>query len=183
MRQQRHPCLGLVPLGPGGRLPQDDRVRRWAFSFRRDQETPDTQLATFNFDGKAITCESATWTRQGFDGETFGAAFYGENGTLVIGSKVTVFDAKGKQTEQTPIKMTNDAHVGNFFAGIRDGKPLNAPIEEGTKSTDLCHLANIAYRTGRTVSFDAGSHSIVGDSEAAGSGSVNIGRLGTEGLA
>ena len=46
-------------------------------------------------------------------------------------------------------------HIRNFIASIRgDAKP-NAEIEEGHKSTRLCHLGNIAYRTGKTLAFDA----------------------------
>ena len=44
----------------------------------------------------------------------------------------------------------------NFLDCVRDGKRPNADIEEGHKSTRLCHLGNIAYRTGAgTLRFDA----------------------------
>jgi hypothetical protein len=33
-------------------------------------------------------------------------------------------------------------------------------------STTLVHLANISYRLGRTLNFDAASYSCIGDSEA-----------------
>ena len=43
---------------------------------------------------------------------------------------------------------------------------LNAPIEEGAISTTLVHLANISYRVGRSLHFDAASYKVVGDAEA-----------------
>ena len=43
---------------------------------------------------------------------------------------------------------------------------LNGPIEEGAISTTLVHLANISYRLGRTLHFDAASYSCTGDAEA-----------------
>ena len=51
---------------------------------------------------------------------------------------------------------------------MRSRKPadLNAPIEEGAISTTLVHLANISYRLGRSLQFDAASYSCVGDEEA-----------------
>jgi len=56
----------------------------------------------------------------------------------------------------------------NFIAALRTRKheDLNAPIEEGAISTTLVHLANISYRLGRTLHFDAASYSVPGDAEA-----------------
>ena len=44
---------------------------------------------------------------------------------------------------------------------------LNSEIEEGVKTTTLCHLGNIAYRTGQTVNFDPAKREITGDPAAA----------------
>ena len=46
------------------------------------------------------------------------------------------------------------AHIGNFIEAIRGNAKLNSPIEDGQKSTMLCHLANIAYRTNTVVQCD-----------------------------
>ena len=48
----------------------------------------------------------------------------------------------------------------------RDRGHLNAEIEEGAISTTLVHLANISYRVGRTINFDAATYSVKGDPEA-----------------
>jgi len=50
---------------------------------------------------------------------------------------------------------------------VRSGGRPNADIEEGVKSTTLCHLGNIAYRTGQTIQFDPERRQIVSDDEAA----------------
>ena len=55
---------------------------------------------------------------------------------------------------------------GSFLDRIRDGKRPRANIEEGHKSTRLCHLGNIAYRLRRTLKFDATAETIPGDAEA-----------------
>ncbi len=57
-------------------------------------------------------------------------------------------------------------HFNNFIEGIREGKPLRAEIEEGQKSTVLCHLGNIAWRTGHTVNFDPKTRKIAEDEAA-----------------
>jgi hypothetical protein len=43
---------------------------------------------------------------------------------------------------------------------------LYAEIEEGHRSSALAHLANAAYRTGRTLTFDTKAERFVGDPEA-----------------
>ena len=46
------------------------------------------------------------------------------------------------------------AHLQNFLDCIRTGGRPAADIEEGHRSTLLCHLGNIAWRTGRTLDCD-----------------------------
>jgi hypothetical protein len=48
----------------------------------------------------------------------------------------------------------------------RKREHLNAEIEEGAASTVLVHLANVSYRVGRTLHFDAKTMTCVGDAEA-----------------
>src|SRR4051794_16120145 len=62
---------------------------------------------------------------------------------------------------------TDRPHYRNFLDCVRSRKRPNADVEEGHKSTRLCHLGNIAYRLGRTVHFDATSEGIPDDAEAA----------------
>jgi hypothetical protein len=59
-----------------------------------------------------------------------------------------------------------EAHLRNFLACIRDRKRPNADIEDGHKSTRLCHLGNIAYRVGRVLRFDAATETLLDDPEA-----------------
>jgi hypothetical protein len=61
-------------------------------------------------------------------------------------------------------------HVQNFIKAVRSRQrsDLNAEIAEGHYSSAMCHLANIAYRTGRTLTFDPGSERFIGDDEANG---------------
>ena len=136
------------------------------FHFDDDQETPDTQIVTLNFGDKAINWEHRTWNKRGFEGESFGVVFYGEEGSLVVtGSGYKVYDKDGMVMSESAVQTDDASHIGNFLTSIRDGQRPNAEIEEGVKSTNLCHLGNIAYRTGRTVKFDPQAKRIVGDDE------------------
>lgn len=129
-----------------------------------DQETPDTQLAAFDFPGCTLVWEHRIWAKTGLEGEPFGVALHGEKGTLVFDSKGWhVKD--GVEASHKEIGGLMATHVKDFLDRIGDGKTPSADVEEGHKSTRLCHLGNIAYRLGRTLHFDAATET-TGDKEA-----------------
>ncbi|HEV3021671.1 MAG TPA: Gfo/Idh/MocA family oxidoreductase [Pirellulales bacterium] len=162
-------ALDVCRWGLGVDYPEHVVCGGGRYHFDDDQETPDTQLATFHFGDKAITWEHRTWSKRGFEGEGFGEVFYGEKGSLVIGAKgYKMFDAEGELLAEGGAGYSDADHIGDFLACIKSGGRPKADIEEGVKSTTLCHLGNIAYRTGRTVKFDPATQTIVGDDEAAG---------------
>ena len=59
-----------------------------------------------------------------------------------------------------------DRHIANFMAAIRDGVTQASPIDEGHKSTLLCHLGNISQYVGRALDCDPANGRILGDDEA-----------------
>ena len=50
------------------------------YCFDDDQETPDTQIVSFEFGDKLLTWECRSCLPRGIEGEGFGAAFYGDSG-------------------------------------------------------------------------------------------------------
>ncbi|HWJ29226.1 MAG TPA: hypothetical protein VNS32_21985, partial [Flavisolibacter sp.] len=57
-------------------------------------------------------------------------------------------------------------HFQNFINTVRGEAKLNSPVDEGSKSILLCHLANISQRTGRTLHCDPANGHILNDTEA-----------------
>jgi predicted dehydrogenase len=132
-----------------------------------DQETPDTHSVTFDFAGKSLVWEGRSWHPRGFEGSQFGIAFYGEKGTLVIdGGGHKIFDFKGAEIDKGGGSAGDKEHLQNFLDCIRSGKRPNADVEDGHKSTLLCHLGNIAWRTGHTLNIDPANGHILGDAQA-----------------
>jgi len=82
------------------------------------------------------------------------------------GSGYKIFDSKGKQIDQGTGPGGDKVHFQNFLDCIRNGKRPNSEIEDGHKSTLLCHLGNIAYRTGHTLNIDSQNGHIINDPEA-----------------
>jgi hypothetical protein len=64
--------------------------------------------------------------------------------------------------------MANRDHFQNFLRAVRSRRQtdLSANIAVGHLSSALSHLANIAYRTGRTLRFDPSSETFPDDPEA-----------------
>ena len=167
--------------GLGVKYPTKVSAAGGHFMFDDDQETPNTLSASYEFDDggkkKMMTFEVRHWITNhegGIDeprpGNTVGVVFYGSNGYLSLWSedsgKYSSFI--GREQKPGPSGFDLGNHFANFIGAVRSRKhsDLNAPIEEGAISTTLVHLANISYRVGRTLHFDAASYSCVGDPEA-----------------
>lgn len=136
-----------------------------------DWQTPDTQFVTFDYGDKVIQWEGRSCLPRGMEstGSTFGIAFYGDNGTLMLdGNSYTLYDAKQKLVDDQKAKQDNEGHLQNWVDAVRANDPskLHAPIDQGVKSVMLCHYANISQRTGRALNVDPASGKIMGDEEA-----------------
>jgi predicted dehydrogenase len=160
--------IDLARWGLGVDLPKRIGCGGGRYHFSDDWETPDTAVATFDFGDKAIVWEGQSCDPRGFEGAGFGVNFYGEKGCLSIaGNQCRIFDPADKLVREFKGGGGDQEHFANFADGIREGKPLAAEIEEGQKSTLLCHLGNIAFRSGRTLNFDPVRREILGDKAAA----------------
>lgn len=155
----------------GGRYRYDD-----------DWETPDTQNVQIEFAENVII----SWDGRSCNGapvykHPVGLMFYGEKGSLLIGQgdEYTVYDLNGKVIKEVKSRFTADSmnrinpsqqldalHIQDFFTGIREGRPVRGGVEDGYKSTLLCQLGNIAYRTGSVLEIDPASGNIRNNKEA-----------------
>src|SRR5437899_2123102 len=77
-----------------------------------------------------------------------------------------VYDSNNKLIREIKGKGDDVLHFGNFIQSIREGTPLKSEIEDGQRSTLLCHLGNIAWRSGHTINFDCEKNKIVSDKSA-----------------
>ena len=138
------------------------------FRFDDDQETPDTLTVAFDFGDKAINWECRNWPRTRQEGAASGIIFHGTDGNLVIGDDESCrfYDPVGKEFASRTGPLTHDPHVRDFIDCVRSSGRPAADIEEGVKSTLLCHLGNIAYRVGRTVRLNDISRRIASDADA-----------------
>lgn len=139
----------------GGRYRYDD-----------DQQTPDTHIVNFEFEGKKqIQWEGLSCSKQ--PQRVYHSLFHGNDGTMAISdTSYIIYDTAGKEKETVKQTTGDPLHANNFLNAIRTGERLSSDVEEAHKSTLLCHLGNIAHRTGRTLRCDPKNGHILGDKEA-----------------
>jgi predicted dehydrogenase len=149
------------------------------------QETPNLQTTVYEYaDGKILEFG----TRGGYTNDEgtqkIGNLFYGTKGWMWIdgdGRKWQSYsgrkDEKGPGSDAPPESSGSDPlvltsierpHYQNFVDAIRAGDPkkVTCDVLEGHLSSALPHLANISYRVGRALTFDANSETFVGDKDA-----------------
>jgi predicted dehydrogenase len=153
------------------------------FSFEdSDQETPNTQTAVWEYaDGKMITYEVRNLYTNPEEGILVGNLFYGTKGWMHLNGTTwkTYFGRKNEPgpTSETaeaaadPMNLSGagaEAHFANFIHALRSGRreDLTCDIETGHMSSALPLLANIAYRCGRTLTFDGAKERFPNDAEA-----------------
>lgn len=155
----------------GGRYRYDD-----------DWETPDTQTVNIEFGpDMSMTWEGRSCNGVPLYGYSVGAMFYGENGSLLIGqgNEYKILDLKGQvikevnsdftvdpMSQVSPSQQLDALHIQDFFSAIREGRPVKSDVEDNYKSTLLCQLGNIAYRTGSMLQIDPATGNILKNSEA-----------------
>ena len=183
--------VDIARWGLGVKYPTKISAVGGHFMFDDDQETPNTLNCAFEFNegGKhqMMEFEVRHWYSNGEASvhdrrrppaagapapdrplNSIGNLFYGSKGYLAIDSYSSYKTWLGPNEEPGPTGNQGGSHFANFFDAVRsrNRETLHAEIEEGAISTTLVHLANISYRLGRTLHFDAATYSVTGDSEA-----------------
>jgi predicted dehydrogenase len=147
-----------------------------------DWEMYDTMFARYEFEGdRSITWEGHSCNKVLKWGRSRGTMIYGTKGSVLVDrAGFTMFDLDGVVTREM-ISVTESAdsadlvgggpltalHVDNFLNTV-NGKSStqHSPIDEGHKSTLLCHLGNIAYRTQSVLNCDPSNGHIRRNREA-----------------
>jgi len=143
-----------------------------------DQQFPDTATCVFEYPGngkvghrRQLIFEMRIWSANYPYNCDTGVEFVGTDGKMMISKrgKLEILGARNKVIRQERFEFDRSmGHMDDFLNAIRTGQRPSAPIEEAHRSVALVHLANIALRTGRSLSFDPQGETIFGDDEASG---------------
>ncbi len=148
----------------------------------------DTQSAVFDYGDLQVVWQHRTWGDAPDPKYPWSAILYGDKGTLKASVNDYEFFPAGRREpalsgkavfeyDKYPEDRTEkdlERHVASAVRGhVLDllkarkarSKPV-ADIEEGHISTASCILANLSMKLGRTLTWDAEKHRVVGDGEA-----------------
>jgi len=174
--------MDVARWGLGVELPVSVSSTGGKYVFQDDQETPNTQIATFDYGDKELMFE-VRGLPTGAEGNlpvrgknSISNLFYGADGWMAMDDNgFQVY--KGYENEKTMDEKNHDreakkdetqVHMENFLAGVKSRKvaDLHADVRIGATSADLVHLANISYRLKHELKFEPGAKRFVDSAEA-----------------
>jgi predicted dehydrogenase len=174
--------MDVARWGLGVGLPNSVSSTGGKYGPEDDQQTPNTQIATFDYGDKELMFEvrglptgpEGNLPIRG--GNSISNLFYGVDGWMALDDNgFQVY--KGYKNEKTMDEKNMDReakkdetgiHMANFLAGVksRNVEDLHADVRIGATSAALVHLANISYRLKRELKFDPATLKFPGNDEA-----------------
>lgn len=137
--------------------------------------SPDTQVATFQFDSFTATWEHRLYAGNEAEKHNIGCYFYGTEGTFHMGwlDGWTFYPANSKKApiHQDPQLHEPDAQnirelFANFLGSIKSGRRPICDIEVGHRSTNMSLLGMLSLKLGRSIEWDGDKQVILNDPEA-----------------
>lgn len=138
------------------------------FYMHDDAETPDTLQVTYQCENPPFVCvyENRCDNANSMYGESYGIEFHGTDATLFVrrrGFEVIPEErSQGhKRVARAPsMKMASyrnewACHVRNFLDCVKSRQRPASDIETGYRSTAMCLLANVAYRSKERIVWNA----------------------------
>ncbi len=142
------------------------------YFFDDDQQFPDTQYVTFEYEvggkKKQLIYEHRIWSPYVQEGHENGNAFYGTKGLMVLGKHNgwQLYGPRNTLIEEMRGSVNLEAHHRDFLDCIRDGKTPRADAQAGHLSAALAHFANLTTRLGTTLKFDPVKEQFIGNEDA-----------------
>jgi predicted dehydrogenase len=172
--------IDMVHYGMGDTGPKGVAANGGKFAYPDDaSETPDTLQATFEFDDYSMLWEHATGIDLGPYERNHGVAFIGNRGTVVadrqkweVLPETEVIDDKlSYLTAPMPVQQRRDdggldAHMVNFVECIKSREQPKCSAAVAARAAVTAHLGNIAFKTGRRLTWDDATQSFPDDDEA-----------------
>jgi predicted dehydrogenase len=154
-------ALGMDDSGPV------EITGRGVYNAEKLYETPQQFDVTYKY-ANGVVAEASSGTSK-FKG---GCTFEGEKGSLFV-TRGTIQSTPGDILQQPlddkSVRLyASTNHFQNWLDCIKSRKDPICRVEVGHRSSTVCHLGNIAIRSGKKVQWDPKKEAIIGDAELAG---------------
>jgi predicted dehydrogenase len=156
------------------------------FTSDDERDTPDTLQVVYEFPECTLTYSMRKGNGLKFNGHDYGILFCGTDGSLMLdrsgyevipdktvlpyGIKLVHGDRPTRTIDLKPESAKGvdgqDAHVRNFLDCLKSRALPTCDIEIAHRSTNTCHLGNIALKVGRKLAWDVETETIKNDPEA-----------------
>lgn len=145
------------------------------FIKRDNTDSPDTQVATFQFESFTAVWEHRQYAANEAEKSNVGCYFYGTEGTFHMGWQDgwTFYPADRRKPvlhEEPRLNKPDDQNIrelwADFLDAIRTGRRPVCDIEIGHRSTNMSLLGMLSLKLGRSLRWDGEKEVIAGDEEA-----------------
>ena len=144
-------------------------------------ETPDRTVIKYKYaNGVIMNCRQTPGTESKKQGTEFvcekGSIFVWRGGVVASAPEVLksvdvpgplIHDGRIVTLPAAEKRYANFAHIHNFIDCVKSRETPAADISIGHRSATVCHLGNIAVRTGKKINWNPRTETIEGDPEAA----------------
>jgi predicted dehydrogenase len=151
-----------------------------------NRDTPDTLQVVYDFPGCVLTYSMRKGNGLPLNGHDYGILFCGTDGSLLLdrsgfeiipdkvvlpyGIKMAQGDRPLRKIDLEPRKVKGvdgqGPHIANFLQCLKSRERPTCDIEIAHRSTNTCHLGNIAFKLGRKLVWDNETETFKGDREA-----------------
>lgn len=133
-------------------------------------ETPNFLEVQYEYPGVNVVWSLNPQGPPAFENWSIGAAFQGTEGTIVTNYGEHKLFVKGKEVTDfrrpAPSIPDSPGHIREFLDSVKSRKLTTCDVAYGHQLTKGGHLGNIAFRTGRRITWDDDREQIVGDKAA-----------------
>jgi predicted dehydrogenase len=163
--------INIAQMGMGLDAPKSVSSVGGKFVFDDDSETPDSQVTVYEFPTYQMLWEHRAGLNNGLNGRAWGIQWTGTEGTIILNDQGYEIIPERKKESLDPEKKPGSgnphlAHVRNFLDCVKSRQQPVLNLEPAHHVSNLAHLGNIAYRTGRKIVWDAANEKVVGDAAA-----------------
>jgi predicted dehydrogenase len=146
------------------------------YALQNNTETPDTQIAVYDFPSYTLIWEHAVQCGLGPDRREHAVVFTGSDATLIVDmsgweliaepkKRTSVVEMKRRYVVDEKVRA---AHAGNFLDCVKSRQQPVENLEVGHHVTAVSQLGNVALRSKSRIEWDAANEKVIGNETANG---------------